>query len=316
MVILVEVLKFNLNIPFWCSFSDFSSLNMRLSYSFPPLTTIFGLIQNAMGKPALHCCSDNKIIKKTQSEYMDNFNNLKFSIIINDFGEKIEDFINIHKGSRELENFESSLKDYLVKLIDKSNIINENQLPNKINDLKKFKFYNDILLDSEKSKECLELYKENNCLLIIEEIKKFWFNNSKGINGYNLNKDWISTQIYKQKIINPNFTIFISSTDLNGEWSIQNIMKCLKNPKRPLYIGESDDMVDITNIEIVDVDKIISSNISSVLLGVYNNSELVKVPLNLKYAIDNSNKICSIPKGNLDEQIDCYTYNGENFVFL
>ena len=289
---------------------------MRLSYSFPPLTTIFGLIQNAMGKPALHCCSDNKIIKKTQSEYIDNFNNLKFSIIINDFGEKIEDFINIHKGSRELENFESSLKDYLVKLIDKSNIINENQLPNKINDLKKFKFYNDILLDSEKSKECLELYKENNCLLIIEEIKKFWFNNSKGIKGYNLNKDWISTQIYKQKIINPNFTIFISSTDLNGEWSIQNIMKCLKNPKRPLYIGESDDMVDITNIEIVDVDKIISSNISSVLLGVYNNSELVKVPLNLKYAIDNSNKICSIPKGKLDEQIECYTYNGENFVFL
>ena len=164
---------------------------MRLSYSFPPLTTIFGLIQNAMGKPALHCCSDNKIIKKTQSEYIDNFNNLKFSIIINDFGEKIEDFINIHKGSRELENFESSLKDYLVKLIDKSNIINENQLPNKINDLKKFKFYNDILLDSEKSKECLELYKENNCLLIIEEIKKFWFNNSKGIKGYNLNKDSI-----------------------------------------------------------------------------------------------------------------------------
>ena len=93
-------------------------------------------------------------------------------------------------------------------------------------------------------------------------------------------------------------------------------MKCLKNPKRPLYIGESDDMVDITNIEIVDVDKIISSNISSVLLGVYNNSELVKVPLNLKYAIDNSNKICSIPKGKLDEQIECYTYNGENFVFL
>ena len=312
----VEVLKFNINIPFWCSFSDFSSLNMRLSYSFPPLTTIFGMIQNAMGKSALHCCSDKNIIKRTQSEYRNNFNNLKFSIIINDYGDKIEDFTNIHKGSREIEVFEESLKNYLEELIDKSNLITKNQLPNEINELKKFKFYRDILSDSEESKKYLELYKKNNCLFIIDEINNYWNDNSKGINGYNLNKEWISTQIYKQKIISPNFTVFISSKDLNGEWSIQNIMNYLKHPKRPLYIGESDDIVDITDIEIVNVNKIFSSNISSVLLGAYNNSELVKIPLNLKYALDDSNKICSIPKGNLDKQIECYTYNGENFVFL
>ena len=57
----MEALKFDLEVPFWCSFGDFSTLNIKLSYPFPPLTTLFGLIQNSMGKLAIHSLNNSKL---------------------------------------------------------------------------------------------------------------------------------------------------------------------------------------------------------------------------------------------------------------
>ncbi len=56
----MKVIRVDLDVPFWCSFSEYGTVNIRPTYLFPPPTTIFGLIQNALQKPALHNLDDEK----------------------------------------------------------------------------------------------------------------------------------------------------------------------------------------------------------------------------------------------------------------
>lgn len=313
LVIIVEALRFNIDVPFWCSFSDFSSLNIKFSYPFPPVTTLFGMIQNAMGKPALHEISkeDKKIVK---FEYINQFNSLKFSIILNDPGNIVEDFTNIHKGNREIEAFQNSLGECIKNIFKNES----KEVKDTIKHLKSYEFYSYLKSNNEIKKydKVLKIIRSNNCVYIFDVIKRFWISNSNGLKVYNCHKNWISTQINHQKIINPKFTIYITSS--SNEYSIYNIKNALKNPVRLLYLGESDDVVDIHNIEIVDIVETKSSNISSVLLGIHQNSQLVNVPFKLKYdeKVDRTRNVCSIPNGEIENEIDSYMYDGENFVFL
>ena len=311
---MMEALKLDLEIPFWCSFGDFSTLNLKMSYPFPPLTTLFGLIQNSMGKLAVHSLNNSKLEKKLKKEYVKEFNNLEFAVIIKDQGILVEDYVNIHKGSREKEKTEENLKKVLENFIKNSDY--EDEIKSYISDLKKYSFYK--YLNDEQNNDFDEIfYKVNNLNSnILDEIKNFWISESAGIKNYNINKIWLSTQINRQRLISPYFSIYISSDD-NNEFSLESIEKHLSNPERPLYIGESDDVVNILNMSIVDIKRTSSSKISSVLPGLYSNCELVKVPTNLKFDEDNEYlTLCSIPQGELDTVVECYEYDGENFVFL
>lgn len=310
----MKALRFDLEIPFWCSFGDFSSLNIKLSYRFPPLTTLFGLIQNALGKEALHNIDENKIQNNLKKDYINDFNHLKFSIIINDYGEMIEDYVNIHKGSREKENYQNVLKKKLDEYI-KDHSFNK-ELKEYITKLKNYSFYEFLLNNQdEKYKEIYdEIIKYDDTL--IEFVFDYWNNFLHTFDNYNINKVWLSTQINRQRLIEPKYSIYILSDD-DGEFSLENIMEALINPKRPLYIGESDDVVDILNVSLVDIKNSKSSLISSIIPGLYSNSELIKIPTNLKYNLDNEySTLCSIPKGDIGEIIKCYEYDGENFVFI
>lgn len=311
----MEAIRFELDVPFWCSFGDYSSLNIKSSYPFPPLTTLFGIIQNALGIPAIHCIDNKNVKKNLQNECLKNFNNLKFSIIIKDSGEFVEDYVNIHKGNRYKETPENELRNFLNNFIKEKSY--KEEIKSEISDLKKFEFYK--FLSSEYFNEQFSslLNKVNNLDSdIIFEIKKFWESKIDGIKNYDINKIWISTQINRERIINPSFIVYITS-DNDNEFSLSNIRDALLNPKRPLYIGESDDIVDIVNISLVNLEETISSSISSVLPGLFSNSELIKIPSHLKF--DKGNEylsLCSIPKGELDQCINCFSYKGENIVFL
>lgn len=303
----MKALKFDLDIPFWCSFGNFSSLNLKLSYPFPPLTTLFGLIQNSLGRPALHEINEKKLNKNLTKKYIEEYNQLKFSIIIQDNGELIEDYTNIHKGNRINEKLESGLKKLLEEKYSK-----DKKIKDEINNIKKLDFYKFLLKNTEnkkfeKSKGIVEKVNP----IIFDYIKEFWNNND-----YEANKKWLSTQINRQRIINPHYSVYITSDDKNGEYSLESIKSHLKNPRRPLYIGESDDVVNILNMSIVDIKENTSSNISSVIPGMYSNSELIKIPINLKFDTKSYLRLCSIPNGELDQEIKCYTCNGENFVFI
>lgn len=326
----MEALRFKLEVPFWCSFSDFGSLNIKLTYPFPPPTALFGLIQNAMKLPSLHTLpkedakqkNDAKIVEK---KYIHIFNSLRFGITINNFGEKIEDFSNIHKGNRERESVESELETVLKGFVRDLPISKEDKKDIKINKLKLNRFnkyyqYN-VCSDNDKLDfdKAINNIRKHSCEEIFNIIGNFWEENFKGTKGFNLNKTWLSTQIHRQKIINPIFTIYLYSNIDDGEWSIKNIYNNLKNPKRSLYIGESDDVVNILNLEIVELNQTNNSKIHSVIPGIYENSELVKVPTKLKYDVSHPNehyKICSIPKGDINESLESYSYNGENIVFI
>lgn len=305
----MEALKFDLEIPFWCSFSDFSSLNIKLSYPCPPISTIFGLIQNALGKISLHCIDNSKVSKKIKKQYIKDFNNLKFSIIIKSSGELIEDYLNIHKGNRK-DAYERDLENKLKQFI-KSHPY-EKEIKKNIKKISKYSFFTEIIIESNENKILDKLREYDKSL--IEFIKDYW--NSPNIK-FNYNKIWLSTQINKQRLINPLFSIYLISADKNGEFSLKNIKKYLNNPKKPLYIGESDDIVIINNISIVDIKNNVSSNVDSIVPGIYQNSNLIKLPTNIKFDTSRDNfTLCSIPNGDLGSHIECYEYDGENFVFL
>ncbi len=328
----MKVIRADLEVPFWCSFSEYGTVNIRPTYPFPPPTTLFGLIQNALQKPALHDLNGEEK-KGIASQYLENYSKLDFAIIIQEKGEKIDDYLNIHKGSRELEGFEASLKEELQNKLDKLDLLEEDKkkLNKELNKLKRKNFM-DNLVKMDENKELqkkdekqmlglINLINETEADELITHIQRFWESSKRGINGYNLNKKWINTQINRQRLVGPKYTIYIRSNDQNGEYSIENIYKHLKNPKRPLYLGESDDIVNINNIAILEINdsEIVSSKIDSAIPGVYANSQLVKIPIKLKNDIPDEkghNLICSIPKGKLEQEKSCFESEGENIVFL
>lgn len=319
----MEILKFDIKIPFWCSFKEFGTVSSNLTYSFPPPPTLFGMILNAMGKLALHCINNEEVKKKLEKEYIRTFENLEFAIAVREMGEKIDDYSNILKRSRENEFCEVELKnridEYLENLfIDeqkKKDFKNQNRI--RIGKLNKLNSY----LNNE-LEDCLTIFDDDGYFGTVKEknikdevnkiINIFW---SK--NFYQSVKFWQRTQIVRQRIIKSQYTIFLLSTN-DDEYSIQNIYSYLKNPLRPLYCGESDDVADV---EIYPVSKLPSATesnqIVSVIPKICSNSQIVNIPVVLRnQKTDQPRKICSIPKGQIDDFIECYNIEGENIVFL
>jgi|GEM_PF-2700981 CRISPR-associated Cas5-like protein len=321
----MEILRADLEVPFWCSFSEYGTVNIRPTYPFPPLTTIFGLIQNALEKPALHNL-DKDERKGIARQYLNDYSKLDFGIVIREDGEKIDDYLNVHKGSRVLERkFENDiLTNKLKNEIKKLDIPKERKkdVEKLINPLKRKNFVEKLGGSrDEKVNEVLNLVEELRIQELVDLVKDFWKENNQGHNAYEINKKWISSQINRQRLIMPKYTIYIRSIDKNGEYSLENIFNHLKNPKRPLYLGENDDIVDVANIEIIETsdDVTKSSKINSIIPGIYTNCQLVKIPVELKNDITKNKEhtlICSVPEGELDCEISCFEVEGDNIVFL
>ncbi len=275
----MQILKFDVEIPYWCSFKQFGTVNIQQTYPFPPPPTIFGMIQNALGK--------------VQKDY-NGFEKLNFAIIIRNNGEKLDDYSNIMKGNREPKSSRSALRD---KLSSESKDLEKQ--------LKKESVSEEQI--NEKKKEYEQL---------------FWDENRNKFGAYAIEKIWMKTQVTRQKLITPKYSVFLKSTD-NAEHSLSNISEALRHPKRPLYLGESDDFViiNMNKDEIMDVaDKEIqSSQIKSVIPGIHTNSHVVKIP-NTTREQENTAKegsiIVSIPKGDIGKPIPCLEIDGENIVFL
>jgi CRISPR-associated protein Cas5 subtype I-B len=275
----MKVLKFDVEIPYWCSFKQFGTVNIQQTYPFPPPPTIFGMIQNALGK--LH------------KDY-NGFEKLNFAIIVRNEAEKLDDYSNIMKGNRERKSSRSALKDdFSSKFKDeekelKKQGLNEEQI-------------------NEKKKE----YEQ-----------RFWDDKTNKFGAYAIEKIWMRTQVTRQKLIHPKYSIFLKSHD-NAEHSLNNISEALRQPKRPLYLGENDDFVIINMHKdgIIDVEdkEIQSSKIKSVIPGIHTNSHVVKIP-NTTREQENTAKlgsiIVSIPKGDIGKHISCFEIDGENIVFL
>jgi CRISPR-associated protein Cas5 subtype I-B len=275
----MKVLKFDVEIPYWCSFKQFGTVNIQQTYPFPPPPTIFGMIQNALGK--------------LQKDY-NGFEKLNFAIIVRNESEKLDDYSNIMKGNREQKSSRSALRD---------------ELSSKFKDVEK-----------QLKKEGLNEEKINEKKKEYE--RRFWDEKRNKLGAYAIEKIWMKTQVTRQKLINPKYSIFLKSHD-NAEHSLKNISEALRYPKRPLYLGESDDFVIINMNKdgIMDAGnkEMQSSQIKSVIPGIHMNSHVVKIP-NTTREQENTAKegsiIVSIPKGDIGKPISCYEIDGENIVFL
>jgi len=129
-------------------------------------------------------------------------------------------------------------------------------------------------------------------------------------------KNFPSTPMFKSFLVNPHYRIYLAGKNE----LITRIAEKLQTPERPIYLGQSDDMVDIHNVISVEIDTEESSTLSSVLEGVIENCEVIKVP----YSFVNKGKhvemkVVSIPKEmplELGEEIKCWRFDiGNIFLF-
>lgn len=339
----MEVLKIDLEIPFWCSFKEFGTVSSHLTYLFPPPPTIFGMLLNALGKPALHTIDNDKAMKKLECEYFEAFSNLDFAISLKEGGIKVDDYTCILKRNRGSDSIEQSLNKHLKSFVKK--LLNKEQFEFLKSDkgyfFKRLSSYKVMSRNIESDFDCRfndnfcktcnnptldcvlsildseSFFKdEMNISIIKEKIKKFvqtyW-----DANEFPLIKDWQQTQIIRQRIVKPKYTIYVKSSN-DREYSLTSLLAALKSPKRVLYLGESDDTI-VVNAKIVEINdiEITSDKISSIIPKVLGNSVIVNIPAMLRNQTSEiGRQICSIPNGKIDKEINCYNIEGENIVFL
>ena len=119
-----------------------------------------------------------------------------------------------------------------------------------------------------------------------------------------------SAPLFKEFLVNPRYRVYICGGNL-----LRKIYKKLQDPERPLYIGQSDDMVDIPELNLLEIEETNSNRIHSVLKGIYEKCEIVKLPYRFSEDGRNLEEITiSIPQSfplSLDEKIKCYRFGSE-----
>jgi CRISPR-associated protein Cas5h len=134
--------------------------------------------------------------------------------------------------------------------------------------------------------------------------------------GKKYQKTFPSAPIFKEFLVNPIYDIYIASE----QEVIEKIYFALKNPKRPLYVGASDELVDVTVFEPVKIEKKPFNETYSVVEGIYENCIIEKIPYKFLQAGRNFSleyKTISIPKnGKICEKMELFDFKGEGVVLV
>lgn len=135
-------------------------------------------------------------------------------------------------------------------------------------------------------------------------------------NGKKYQKTFPSSPIFKEFLVNPIYDIYIAGE----QEKINNIYDALENPKRPLYIGGSDELVDINIFEPVEIGKTTSKEIFCIMDGIREDCIIEKIPYKFIQVGKNFSleyKTISIPKGEkITIDTDVFNFNGEGVVLL
>lgn len=132
--------------------------------------------------------------------------------------------------------------------------------------------------------------------------------------GKRENNRFNSSPIFRDFLINPIYDIYVAGD--NDKINILN--DALKNPQRNLYIGYSDDMVDITVFDPIEIYE--EDNVPiSILDGIYENCIIEKVPYKF-YKKGNrfelEQKIISIPKKSFNTKVNSFNFDDEFIVLM
>jgi len=215
-----QILTFRLVCPFWASFRNPSTVNVHVTYPFPPPTTLYGLLNAARGRP---------------QDWNSDRDNWQISLVVESEGILMETFSKIKKAARQED---------------------------------------------------------------------------KGLFG--------RTTLIRQKLIGVSYAIYLrASQDLLIE--AQN---ALEDPCWPLYLGESDDVVDVVSPHIVNVGPEPMQDIHSIVPGVVEGCRLLRVPVRFhkkgrNWSVDYV--LYSLPSASegvrLEKPMLAYQVEGRNVVF-
>lgn len=100
-------------------------------------------------------------------------------------------------------------------------------------------------------------------------------NEYKKVNERTMLLDFPSSPMFKDFLIQPCYKIYVASEENE---LVEEIAEALTSPQRPLYIGQSDDMVVVDSIQIYTLRKGVSNNFWSLIEGIYPECSLIKLP--------------------------------------
>jgi CRISPR-associated protein Cas5h len=125
-----------------------------------------------------------------------------------------------------------------------------------------------------------------------------------------------SSPMFKYFLVNPAYTIYLGG----DEQLLEGIKDALQNPSRPLYLGQSDDVVDVKVSSVIKTEKKLSGKVDSIFPGIKDNCEILKLPY--KFQGEETliySPVLSLPASfpyTLGEEIEVYTFDSQAIWLL
>ncbi|RKY02727.1 hypothetical protein DRP77_07440 [Candidatus Poribacteria bacterium] len=120
-----------------------------------------------------------------------------------------------------------------------------------------------------------------------------------------------SSPIFKELLVRPSYKVYLASKD---EALIGEIAAALRNPARPLYIGQSDDMAVVDLLWEGEVRKEKGKKLFGLLRGTVEGCELLRLPFGFEENSVLYLPLLSLPKNlpfELDQPREAFIFDGE-----
>jgi CRISPR-associated protein Cas5h len=125
-----------------------------------------------------------------------------------------------------------------------------------------------------------------------------------------------SAPMFRTFLVNPLYRIYLTGADA----VLMEIEEKLKDPERICYMGQSDDMVDIRNVFLMEIHKEKSTVISGIIEGVLEDCEVVRLPYRfVNNGKDVEMKVISVPKSlsvNLGKEVECWRFDTGDVILF
>jgi len=125
-----------------------------------------------------------------------------------------------------------------------------------------------------------------------------------------------SSPMFRYFLVSPAYTIYLGG----DEQLLEEIRNALRNPTRPLYLGQSDDVVDVKVSSVTEIEKRLSNEVHSIFPGIRGNCEIVKLPY--KFEDEETliySPVLSLPPNfpyTLGEEIEAYIFDSKAIWLL
>lgn len=127
-----------------------------------------------------------------------------------------------------------------------------------------------------------------------------------------------TTPVVREKIIQSVYHIYLTTPNVE---LLRKIQYALQDPARPLYLGESDDMILIDNIILNEYSSQESHIIYSIMRGIHEGGIVIKLPVAFKLKGRDQyscvQEIFTVPHTKFDftKPISCFDVEGRNICF-